>query len=59
MITPFLNFKPSTVDIANYTKRMETLKEDFMSSKNDSLFVANYAETPMMDSISLWTKTKW
>ena len=43
-----LNFKPSNVDIANYTKRMETLKEDFKSSKNDSLFVANYAETPMM-----------
>ena len=43
-----LTFKPSASDIRNYTERMESLKEDFQSSKNDSLFVANYAETPMM-----------
>ena len=43
-----LNFKPSAIDIANYTERMESLKEDFKSSKNDSLFVANYSETPIM-----------
>jgi len=43
-----LTFKPSASDIRNYTERMESLKEDFKSSKNDSLFVANYAETPMM-----------
>jgi peptidyl-prolyl cis-trans isomerase D len=43
-----LIFKPSASDIRNYTERMESLKEDFQSSKNDSLFVANYAETPMM-----------
>jgi peptidyl-prolyl cis-trans isomerase D len=43
-----LTFKPSAFDIRNYTERMESLKEDFQSSKNDSLFVANYAETPMM-----------
>jgi peptidyl-prolyl cis-trans isomerase D len=42
-----LTFKPSSSDIDNYTSRMESLKEDFKSSKNDSLFVANYAETPM------------
>jgi peptidyl-prolyl cis-trans isomerase D len=27
---------------------MESLKEDFKNSKNDSLFVANYAETPII-----------
>lgn len=43
-----LKFNPSKTDIANYTERMESLIEDFKSSKNDSLFVANYAETPMM-----------
>lgn len=43
-----LTFKPSASDIRNYTERMESLKEDFQSSKNDSLFVANYAETPTM-----------
>ena len=41
-------FNPSSADKANYTSRMELLKEDFKSSKNDSLFVANYAETPIM-----------
>lgn len=43
-----LKFNPSKTDVANYTERMESLIEDFKSSKNDSLFVANYAETPMM-----------
>ena len=43
-----LKFNPSKKDIANYTERMESLIEDFKSSKNDSLFVANYSETPMM-----------
>ena len=43
-----LKFNPSKTDIANYTERMESLIEDFRSSNNDSLFVANYAETPMM-----------
>lgn len=43
-----LKFNPSQTDVANYTERMESLIEDFKSSKNDSLFVANYAETPMM-----------
>jgi len=43
-----IRFNPSSADKANYTSRMELLKEDFKSSKNDSLFVANYAETPIM-----------
>jgi peptidyl-prolyl cis-trans isomerase D len=43
-----ITFNPSSADKANYTSRMELLKEDFKSSKNDSLFVANYAETPIM-----------
>ncbi len=43
-----ITFNPSYTDKANYTSRMELLKEDFKSSKNDSLFVANYAETPIM-----------
>lgn len=43
-----ITFNPSSTDKANYTSRMELLKEDFKSSKNDSLFVANYAETPIM-----------
>ena len=43
-----LKFNPSQTDVANYTERMESLIEDFKYSKNDSLFVANYAETPMM-----------
>ena len=43
-----ITFNPSYSDKANYTSRMELLKEDFKSSKNDSLFVANYAETPIM-----------
>jgi len=43
-----LKFNPSKTDVGNYTERMESLIEDFKSSKNDSLFVANYAETPMM-----------
>jgi peptidyl-prolyl cis-trans isomerase D len=43
-----MTFNPSSADKANYTSRMELLKEDFKSSKNDSLFVANYAETPIM-----------
>ena len=43
-----LTFNPSSEDIANYSKRMESLKEDFRTSKNDSLFVANYAETPIV-----------
>ena len=43
-----ITFNPSSADKANYTSRMKLLKEDFKSSKNDSLFVANYAETPIM-----------
>ena len=43
-----ITFNPSSADKANYNSRMELLKEDFKSSKNDSLFVANYAETPIM-----------
>jgi len=43
-----IRFNPSSADKANYNSRMELLKEDFKSSKNDSLFVANYAETPIM-----------
>jgi peptidyl-prolyl cis-trans isomerase D len=43
-----LTFNPSTQDIDNYNSRMESLKEDFKSSENDSLFVANYAETPII-----------
>ena len=43
-----ITFNPSYTDKANYTSRMDLLKEDFKSSKNDSLFVANYAETPIM-----------
>jgi peptidyl-prolyl cis-trans isomerase D len=43
-----IRFNPSSADKANYSSRMELLKEDFKSSKNDSLFVANYAETPIM-----------
>ena len=43
-----ITFNPSYTDKANYTSRMELLKEDFKSSKNDSLFVANYAESPIM-----------
>ena len=43
-----LKFNPSQKDVANYTERMESLIEDFKSSKNDSLFVANYAETPII-----------
>ena len=43
-----LTFNPSTQDIDNYNSRMESLKEDFKSSENDSLFDANYAETPII-----------
>ncbi len=43
-----LTFKPSRTDVENSTKRMESLKEDFRNSKNDSLFVLNYAETPIL-----------
>ncbi len=43
-----LTFKPSRIDIENSSKRMESLKVDFQNSKNDSLFVANYAETPIL-----------
>jgi peptidyl-prolyl cis-trans isomerase D len=45
-----LTFQPSSEDIANCSKRMQSIKDDFRNSKNDSLFVANYAETPIMTS---------
>ena len=45
-----LTFKPSASDVLKSSKRMEDLKEDFKNSKNDSLFVANYSETPIIIS---------
>jgi peptidyl-prolyl cis-trans isomerase D len=43
-----LSFNPSSKDIANYSKRMESLKQDFQTTDDDSSFVANYSETPII-----------
>ncbi len=42
-----LKFEPSQEDINYYTSSMETLKTSFKNTDNDSLFVADNAESPM------------
>ncbi len=43
-----MNFNPSSVDINEYIKKMQDIKTDFINTSNDSMFVVNYAETPVV-----------
>ena len=42
-----IKFDPSADDIAYYTSSMESLKTSFKNAEDDSLFVADNAETPL------------
>ncbi len=43
-----LNINPSNKDIAEYSKKLENLKLDFKNAVDDSSFVLDHADSPMM-----------
>ena len=43
-----LNINPSNSDIEDYSKKLGDLKLDFENTEDDSTFVADHAETPIM-----------
>ena len=43
-----LKFSPSSKDVSNYKKNVSKLINNFKSTEDDSAFVANHAETPIM-----------
>ena len=53
-----IKFEPSQEDIEYYTSSMESLKTSFKNADDDSVFVADNAESPMYLN-PIWSKTIW